>query len=181
DRPDHGDGVSAEGAASTQVRDRRTDVGELPGAAPASAPPPGTACAGRGGAVGGRLAANAHRCEPVTGARPAGQVAAAVLPYRGCQHVPHLIAGHGMGISVLIVDDHEDFRSFALVAGLAVAAAATGGLLAGRHPQAHAVTELHVACGLSFLLVGSLAQSRRPHSRTGSLMTVVALLWFAGD
>jgi signal transduction histidine kinase len=72
-------------------------------------------------------------------------------------------------------------RVAVLVAGLAVAAAATWGLLAGRHPQVHAVTELHVACGLSFLLVGSLAQSRRPHSRTGSLMTVVALLWFAGD
>jgi signal transduction histidine kinase len=51
------------------------------------------------------------------------------------------------------------------------------------HPggESAAAIDLHVAGGLTYVLVGGAAWLRRPHNRTGVLMVAVGLAWFVQD
>ena len=51
------------------------------------------------------------------------------------------------------------------------------------HPggESAATIALHVAGGLTYVLVGGAAWWRRPHNRTGALMLAVGLTWFVQD
>ncbi len=51
------------------------------------------------------------------------------------------------------------------------------------HPagESAAAIVLHVAGGLTYVLVGAAAWLRRPHNRTGALMVAVGLAWFVQD
>jgi PAS domain S-box-containing protein len=76
-------------------------------------------------------------------------------------------------------------RGRTLVAGavlaLALAAAATGLVLASDHAESKAATiSLAVTVGLTFALSGLFALWRRPDNRTGLLLAAVGYLWFLG-
>ena len=65
--------------------------------------------------------------------------------------------------------------------GIAVAALALRTDLLHPFGQSPLVTALHVAGGLTYVLVGGAAWWRRPHNRTGQLMVAVGIAWFAQD
>jgi signal transduction histidine kinase len=65
----------------------------------------------------------------------------------------------------------------AVLAGLATAATVGSSAL---RPST-AVTALHVACGVTFLLVGGFAAVRRPRNNVGLLMVIAGLTWFVTD
>ena len=69
----------------------------------------------------------------------------------------------------------------AAVVGVAVALLALMADL--HHPggESAAAIALHVAGGLTYVLVGGAAWWRRPHNRTGQLMVAVGLAWFVQD
>jgi signal transduction histidine kinase len=69
----------------------------------------------------------------------------------------------------------------ASLVGVAVAALALTADL--HHPagESAAAIALHVAGGLTYVLVGGAAWWRRPHNRTGVLMVAVGLAWFVQD
>src|SRR5262245_23927165 len=53
-------------------------------------------------------------------------------------------------------------------------------LLLVEDPSTLAIT-VHVAVGWSFVAAGAIAWARRPDNRTGLLMTLTGLVWFARD
>ena len=69
----------------------------------------------------------------------------------------------------------------ASLVGVAVAALALGADLSHPAGESARVIALHVAGGLTYVLVGGAAWWRRPHNRTGQLMVAVGLAWFVQD
>jgi hypothetical protein len=80
-------------------------------------------------------------------------------------------------------------RSIVLAAGLAVGTlAAVAPYVSSREvpvsdyaPESPETVAAHVAIGMSFILVGLLAWSRRPQNRVGVLMTAVGFAFFLTD
>jgi signal transduction histidine kinase len=69
----------------------------------------------------------------------------------------------------------------ASLVGVAVAALALSADLSHPAGESRAAISLHVAGGLTYVLVGGAAWWHRPHNRTGQLMVAVGIAWFVQD